>query len=342
MKIGIYSGCFDPLTNGHLWVIEEAAKLFDRVYVAIGSHPHKTPTFAKAERQDMIEASLKHLEDRVHVVRLMQDIVSYTLSTERHHGGKPNCSVALVRGIRDKKDFDYEAGIIQNIRLRSDKISQVYLIPPTELAEVSSTEVRNRYFTLGAEAVEDLVPGPVLAELKKLRRWIVTTPDVSSIFETTTAGFAPAPSETFASIHDDFLKEIPINPARYTREFFDKLVANGFIAFAPEVSAEAVRAMLDDAGVDVVSSARFHLRSVPVDRLSPTGDRYLRESMSLGPIIVDRKTDGLAGLDIRGRLGGVVVIEGKHRWLAAKEAGRAEIMAWVGEDALEELGLEVL
>jgi pantetheine-phosphate adenylyltransferase len=329
MKIGIYSGCFDPFTNGHLWVAREGLKLFDRLFMPIGRNPIKTSTFDDQDRIDMIHESLN--DDRVEAMILKEPIVVFANRTEQKYRDLRS-SVCLLRGMRSTEDFEYEENILNNLRRLSPTITQIYVVPPRELAELSSTQVKFQWGRIGCgEFLENFVPPSVLKKMEAKDKEMRDTPHWKQHFmqlvnqgekyESTTAGFCPYTPLS----HDK------------TREFFEKIHGNGFIQFAKTVTNSQVRRMLDDFAVNVIASKTFHLTNVPIDCLTPTGDRYLPYSRSLGPIIVDRKTEELADYDYKGRLGEFVIIEGKHRWLDAKDRGAESIWAWVGEEALTDI-----
>lgn len=140
----VYAGSFDPVTHGHLWMIEEAAKLFDEVVVAIGVNPDKTCTFSADERAQMLRESLPNVQN----VRVdcfgNQFLVDYARQIEANY---------IVRGIRTASDYEYERTMryINNDLVPS--IRTVFLMPPREFAEVSSTMVKGLVGPLGWENV---------------------------------------------------------------------------------------------------------------------------------------------------------------------------------------------
>ena len=100
MKIGFYAGSFDPFTNGHLHVIEQSAKLFDKVVVGIGVHPTKPRRFDKESMQTAIEQVLTRKKlDNVTVISYNNLSVDVALE---------NNATFLVRGIRNGMDYEYE------------------------------------------------------------------------------------------------------------------------------------------------------------------------------------------------------------------------------------------
>src|SRR3954451_19351889 len=98
MRIVIYPGSFDPITNGHLDIIQRAAKLFDRVIVAVARNEAKNPLFTLKERLELVHLSAKHLPNVV-VDTFEGLLVNYV----EQQGG-----VAVIRGLRAISDFEFE------------------------------------------------------------------------------------------------------------------------------------------------------------------------------------------------------------------------------------------
>ena len=98
MRTAIYPGSFDPLTNGHLDVIERATKLFDRVIVAVATSESKHPLFTIKERVELVRAAVKHLP-RVKAEAFDGLLVEYAVSRKAQ---------AMVRGLRAVSDFEFE------------------------------------------------------------------------------------------------------------------------------------------------------------------------------------------------------------------------------------------
>ena len=147
----VYPGTFDPPTNGHIDLIERAARLFDRVVVAIASSEKKTPLFTLEERVSLTCAALKHL-DNVEVTdfsNLLTDFVTEQGS---------NC---VLRGLRAVADFEYEFQLANMNRAMKPDFESVFLTPAEHLAYISSSLVREMA-SLGG----DITPfgAPVVAE----------------------------------------------------------------------------------------------------------------------------------------------------------------------------------
>ncbi len=113
-NIAVYAGSFDPITNGHIDLLERALKLFDKIIIAIAANPGKDPLFTAEERLEMINDSLAHhpLKDRVKVDLFQGLLVDYvqTIPTK-----------AIVRGLRAISDFEYEFQMaLMNRKLNGD------------------------------------------------------------------------------------------------------------------------------------------------------------------------------------------------------------------------------
>ena len=134
MRIAIYSGSFDIVTEGHLWMIKEGARLFDRLIVGIGTNPNKQTVFDFATRKQLLESICADLPDNI----LIEEFANLALVQFAHD---KNASY-ILRGIRSISDFDYER-MLKNVNTDLDSsIETVFLMPPRHLAEVSSSMVR--------------------------------------------------------------------------------------------------------------------------------------------------------------------------------------------------------
>lgn len=155
-KAAVYAGTFDPVTNGHLNIIERAAELYDTLYVAISNHGRKQTVFTLEERIAAMQTALAHLAN-VQVVGFSN--LLYQLVEELDAG-------VVVRGLRMTSDFDYEFQMAAMNRNLSARFETVFLMAHTEHTMVSSTTVKE-VAALGGD-VTDFVPPHVLKMVKKV------------------------------------------------------------------------------------------------------------------------------------------------------------------------------
>ncbi|MDC7717058.1 pantetheine-phosphate adenylyltransferase [Vogesella sp. DC21W] len=157
LKRAVYAGSFDPVTNGHLWMIREAVDLFDELVVAIGVNPEKRCTFDVEERLDMLRAVTRGFSKLKVEVFENQFLVNYAQSIDANY---------IVRGIRTATDYEYERTMRYiNSDLHAD-ITTIFLLPPREYAEVSSTMVKGLMGPAGWEQmIRQYVPEPVYRKL---------------------------------------------------------------------------------------------------------------------------------------------------------------------------------
>ena len=152
----VYPGTFDPITNGHIDLINRALLLFDKVVVAIGLNPNKTPLFSIEERVEMVDKSFTEAAGRVEV----DSVAGLSVEYARRRGAN-----AIIRGLRAVSDFDYEMQLaLVNRKLERD-IDTVFLMPGLRWIFISSTIVRDAARHGGD--VSDLVPPHVDMALKK-------------------------------------------------------------------------------------------------------------------------------------------------------------------------------
>lgn len=154
----IYPGTFDPLTNGHLDIIERSAKMFDEIVVAIGDNPEKSPLFNVAERATMIKKATQHLPS-ITIVKFNSLLVD--LSNEL------NTNI-VIRGIRIASDFEYESQMTYaNNALKAD-LETIYLVPTLKYAYISSSVVRTILKFDGK--IDHLIPKSILEDVEKKRK----------------------------------------------------------------------------------------------------------------------------------------------------------------------------
>jgi pantetheine-phosphate adenylyltransferase len=144
MRHAVYAGSFDPITNGHLWMIENGSRLFDRLTVAVGVNPEKRYLFPLAERLAMLRAAVAHLPNVT--VASFENL--FLVNYARDVG-----AAYILRGIRNEQDYGYERGMRYVNAEFDPAITTAFLIPPREYAEVSSSFVKGLVGPAGWEAV---------------------------------------------------------------------------------------------------------------------------------------------------------------------------------------------
>ncbi len=135
MKVALYPGTFDPITNGHRDVITRALRIFHRLVVAIAESPAKKPLFSLEERVEMVKSVVNDMDerDRVEVIGFQ----GLTVELARTSG-----ATALIRGLRAVSDFEYELMIAFTNRKLAQDIESVFLMPSVEYIYLSSSMVK--------------------------------------------------------------------------------------------------------------------------------------------------------------------------------------------------------
>lgn len=153
MNIAIYAGTFDPITFGHLNLIQRAVPLFDRVIVAVAKNPSKQPMFELEKRVELVKAS-SHSLDNVEVIGFSGLLAEFA----KQQGAK-----TLIRGIRGADDIDYEIQLAQlNDKLASG-LETLFFPPSVQWRYLSSTMVREIYRHQGD--ISPFVPEAVMNAL---------------------------------------------------------------------------------------------------------------------------------------------------------------------------------
>lgn len=159
IRTAFYTGSFDPITNGHLDVIENGAALCDRMVVAIGVHPGKAPLFSADERARMIravcEASLKSKGVALEVVTF----AGLAVDAAEQAG-----ATIILRGLRDSTDFDYEMQMAGMNAAMKPGVRTVFLPASPPVRHLTATLVR-QIAAMGGD-VSAFAPAPVVAALK--------------------------------------------------------------------------------------------------------------------------------------------------------------------------------
>jgi len=159
IRKAVYAGSFDPITNGHIWMIKEGSHLFDELVVSVGVNPEKKYTFSLDERLKMLNDSIGHWPSIT--------IDSFSGQFLAYYAKEINARY-ILRGIRNVGDYSYERGIrLINSDLNGE-ITTVFLMPPREYSEVSSSLIKELVGPFGWETIiENYVPEPVVTALKE-------------------------------------------------------------------------------------------------------------------------------------------------------------------------------
>ncbi len=149
----VYAGSFDPPTTGHAWMIEEGARLFDELIVAVGVNPDKETTFTLEQRLTLLREMTRGMDN----VRVAEFENRYLIRWAAEVGAG-----YVLRGLRNSQDFNYEFTMRQVNEDLEENISTVFLITPRELAETSSSFVKGLVGPRGwEEVVRRFLPEPV-------------------------------------------------------------------------------------------------------------------------------------------------------------------------------------
>jgi len=151
----VYPGTFDPVTNGHLDVIERAAKIFDELIVAVTTNPVKTPWFTLEERVEMLKECCSHLPN-VTVEAFDGLLVNFV----RQKGAK-----VIIKGLRAVTDFDYEFQMAAINRKLAPEIETLFLMTSLPYAYLSSSVVKEVASLNGC--LKELVPDNVAERLRR-------------------------------------------------------------------------------------------------------------------------------------------------------------------------------
>jgi len=157
-RVAIYPGSFDPLTNGHVDIIERGARIFDAIIVAILANVEKTPLFTENERITIIRDVFK-AHNNVQVEAFSGLLVDYAQLKK---------ATVLVRGLRAVSDFEYEFQMALMNRHLAPGLETVFMMPDEKYTYISSRLIKE-VFTLGGE-ITGLVPAVVEEKLRAKQR----------------------------------------------------------------------------------------------------------------------------------------------------------------------------
>jgi pantetheine-phosphate adenylyltransferase len=158
MRTAIYPGSFDPLTNGHLDVVQRAAKLFDRVIVAVAKNDSKRPLFTLAKRLELVRTAVSHLP-HVEADSFDNLLIEYVEQQKAQ---------AVVRGLRAVSDFEFEFQLALMNRKLNEHIETIFMMPKDTYTFLSSRIVKE-IAALGGDVSPFVPPHVKAALLEKLK-----------------------------------------------------------------------------------------------------------------------------------------------------------------------------
>lgn len=156
MKKGVYAGSFDPLTKGHMWMIKRGATLFDELVVVVGTNPEKNYTFTIEERFELLKKSTKDIKNVKLDIMKNRFLVKYAESIQANY---------ILRGIRTENDYSFERVMRYINGDMNSEINTIFLMPPREIAEVSSSMIKG---LIGPDGWQEVVKKYVTAPVYKL------------------------------------------------------------------------------------------------------------------------------------------------------------------------------
>lgn len=157
MKKVIYAGTFDPITNGHLDIIQRAARLFDTLIVAVAHNPSKQPLFSLEQRVELVKQSTADLTN-VSVIGFSGLLADLAQNEQ---------AVSLIRGLRGADDIEYEIQLAQLNQKLAGQLETIFFPPSVEWRYLSSTMIREIYRHQGD--VAQFVPKAVNEAIKRLK-----------------------------------------------------------------------------------------------------------------------------------------------------------------------------
>ena len=157
-RIAFYTGSFDPVTNGHLDVLQNAAFMCDKVVIGIGVHPGKTPIFTVAERQVLLQAALEPIAKAATCELEVVTFGDLAIDAAKRFGAG-----IIVRGLRDSADFDYEMSMAGMNATLEPRVRTVFLPASPGVRHITATLVR-QIAQLGGD-ISSFVPANVAAAL---------------------------------------------------------------------------------------------------------------------------------------------------------------------------------
>lgn len=161
LKVGFYPGSFDPLTNGHVDVIERAARLVDRLVIGIGTHHAKTPMFSHEDRVKLLAECVRPMVEKIGTEITVVLFGGLTVDAAIENGAG-----LIIRGLRDTTDYNYEIQMAgMNYEMRP-QVQTVFVPSSSTVRHISATLVRQIHQMDGD--ISSFVPEIVLKALKTL------------------------------------------------------------------------------------------------------------------------------------------------------------------------------
>ena len=160
MRVGLYSGSFDPVTYGHVDIVRRAAHLVDRLVIAIGTHHDKHPLFTAEERVKLTTEVLTPVAKEVGLKLAVTTYDNLTVDAAKDVG-----ATVVIRGLRDAGDFDYEMQMAGMNQALAPEIETVFLASSPEARHIAASLVR-QIAAMGGD-VSSFVPKVVALALKK-------------------------------------------------------------------------------------------------------------------------------------------------------------------------------
>jgi pantetheine-phosphate adenylyltransferase len=159
-RVALYAGTFDPVTNGHLDVVRHAARIADRLVLAIGIHPGKSPLFSAEDRIAMLEETCGPVARAAGYELRCVTFADLVISVAKREGAN-----ILVRGLRDGTDFDYEMQMAGMNEAMAPEIQTVFIPASPGVRPITATLVR-QIAAMGGD-ISHFVPAPVASRLKR-------------------------------------------------------------------------------------------------------------------------------------------------------------------------------
>ena len=155
MKIAVYPGSFDPISNGHLDIIKRASKIFEKLYVLVSLNPNKKYAFSEQERIELVKKACQDIKN-VEVVASKELVLSFATKVN---------ATAMIRGLRNHNDFDNEMQLYQFNQAINHNIETLLLFPSANNLFLSSSSIKE-LVSFGSD-ISPYVPSCIKDEIEK-------------------------------------------------------------------------------------------------------------------------------------------------------------------------------